>query len=527
MTSIVKMRRDVANVLRHLNHPKRICSVTLVSAFFEDERHLGGDYGSRAAARIRKVIDLALRDLTDRQRTIVERCDLGGEMHKSVLHEVALSERQFYRDRAAAFDKLAAALLNPIPQNGALVNVSLDLTTASMALANVLFQAGHGTDATRLLQEIGTNVEDASTKSWIFSRLTEVSARLSLAKEAAAFADMAAQLASESGCGWVEAEAAVNAAYALRYSGREKDAATIALRVLPALRFCKGEAPAARRAEALGVATELIAERAIENGNAQGAIEICKEAQAALSEARSVRPSARCSVAYWYSIGTFFTPGAEASGADQMEKLFYDALDAGFTAEAGTIGDALAGFYRILGKPERALELLVRMRDTIRETCSGEALGGSLLELAAAYMELNQLAECYSYVDAARKCVAPGTFIFADSFLSEAKAAILRNEPLRALRTSHLAIEQFTVLGRPRLVGHALRYQALALDALGKREAALDAMTQCLDRLDAYAHVTVAARAHEEAARISGDRRRILAARKKAAAVVATMGRFG
>jgi tetratricopeptide (TPR) repeat protein len=299
----------------------------------------------------------------------------------------------------------------------------------------------------------------------------------------------------------------VNAAYVHRFLGQEESARVITFKALPVLRSAYSENRSARLAQALALALQITAERAMENASPERAIAACREMTSLVEAGHPLDPWLRCSAQYWDNIANFFIPDNEDAAVSRMDGLLRSVLDAGRIAEACAITSVLADFHRILGRPRRALQMLLAIEEVVRVVCFGEPLGGWLLQTAEVYTAFGRVTEAYAQIAEARASVPERSFVFARSYLSEAEAALRADQPQRALIAAHRGIELFSSLGRPRLVGHALRFQALALEALGKQHAAMVAMTESLDRLEPYAHHSVVEQARREASRISSYRR--------------------
>lgn len=106
-----------------------------------------------------RVHALAAELSCPRQRAILERCDLRGEPHKAVAGALGLSMRQFYRDRAAMFDRLGD-LLERERNNRAQV---LDAAEMELARARSLRYCGHRKAALNALTVLAREAADPHT----------------------------------------------------------------------------------------------------------------------------------------------------------------------------------------------------------------------------------------------------------------------------------------------------------------------------------------------------------------------------
>jgi hypothetical protein len=105
-------------------------------------------------------------------------------------------------------------------------------------------------------------------------------------------------------------------------------------------------------------------------------------------------------------------------------------------------------------------------------------------------------------LDEARRSVPPGSLVFAVSYVYMAHAQLALGDAANTLKSAHRAVEQFSALNRPRFVGLALRYQALALEALGQPVDARSRIIESLDLLRAYARPPLVAQARRDALRM-------------------------
>lgn len=83
-----------------------------------------------------------------RMHTILRRCDLGGEVHKSVIRSMAISRRQFYRERRESLLGLAKTIAGLVGEAGtsrraeSATSVMIDLGDAAEAYVEALRLAG-------------------------------------------------------------------------------------------------------------------------------------------------------------------------------------------------------------------------------------------------------------------------------------------------------------------------------------------------------------------------------------------------
>ena len=94
-------------------------------------------------------------------------------------------------------------------------------------------------------------------------------------------------------------------------------------------------------------------------------------------------------------------------------------------------------------------------------------------------------------------------------------AALRSGSAERALRSAGEAVEKMSSLRRFRGVGSALRYQALAFEALGKRDDARKSIALSTEYLREFGNVADLLQAEADEARLSGGSVRGRSAKRK------------
>ncbi|HKU81675.1 MAG TPA: hypothetical protein VJP76_05850, partial [Candidatus Tumulicola sp.] len=112
---------ELARLLRELHDASALANNPLLADAFASGA--AAPDIERTAIRARAAIVSAVASLAGgdgnahfaRQRTIVTRCDLGGEKHAAVAREMGISLREFYRERRRGFERLLAAIRANLP----------------------------------------------------------------------------------------------------------------------------------------------------------------------------------------------------------------------------------------------------------------------------------------------------------------------------------------------------------------------------------------------------------------------------
>jgi hypothetical protein len=91
----------------------------------EGARALRAALGTRSARdAVLLLIDRGVRELDQASQAAVRRCDVAGEKTANVARDLYLSDRQFFRCRAAAFDAIRAEYDRLVADGGSPVKTS-------------------------------------------------------------------------------------------------------------------------------------------------------------------------------------------------------------------------------------------------------------------------------------------------------------------------------------------------------------------------------------------------------------------
>jgi tetratricopeptide (TPR) repeat protein len=164
------------HLLRHLDDPVALGRNRLVSSLFDqgDGARLSADAMNRIHALIRQCAERLRtdsgparegRESRERQYQILMRCDLGREPHGAVAGDLALSRRQFYRERREASGYLARFLVEYARERAARPHaVSLDPFALELSRAKALRLAGEAGRSEAVLRELIASVDGVARK---------------------------------------------------------------------------------------------------------------------------------------------------------------------------------------------------------------------------------------------------------------------------------------------------------------------------------------------------------------------------
>ncbi|MGC1760208.1 MAG: hypothetical protein WA742_12710, partial [Candidatus Cybelea sp.] len=109
---------------------------------------------------LRLIVNRALEGLTERQATIVRRCDMHCEAFALVASDLGISTRQLFRDRADALSEITLTILQAQVLSGVTLDVSASTIDALMRSAEALVQCGNWRAAADMLEQaIGSVTE--------------------------------------------------------------------------------------------------------------------------------------------------------------------------------------------------------------------------------------------------------------------------------------------------------------------------------------------------------------------------------
>jgi tetratricopeptide (TPR) repeat protein len=502
-----KIARLVGDVLRHLDHPIRIAQNELTQHYFDG--HSSGrtsDTERQALSHVRAAVEAALERLSPRQRTIVERCDLHHELHASVIRDLAISERYFYRERSVALrligDYLSAE--QPLARQHVLVNAPP--LEAALTRASSLAQTGYIDDAMAYLDRLAAEAIDVPSKIAAFCRLIEVAAYGGLPVEASRHGASAVRLLGDVAEERALLEAQVRAvtAFALYKDGRDAIAESLAARARHVLLAHESITPGQIRVvEALTAASFVLADQALARADITASVAISGQAAHHVNRLRRQTPLLRIRAAFCQTIMRSYGEVGEADAA-ALALLVEESLDCGLTADALRIASSLAGAYRQLGRPRDAIQTLSPLLSLYVEVSPPEDEAIALIQLAAAYIAVDAAHLALPLLEKARLARPSDVPIQTVSYVHQVHAHLALHDGLAALRASHAAIERSAAQQRPAQLGAALRCQALALEAIGDRRAARSSMDRSVRLLREGGQPALADRAHYEAERISG-----------------------
>ena len=508
-------RRSVSDLLRHLAHPARLRNNAIARRYFRNGTAAGEAY-TEGLRRLKRAIATALVQISPRQRTIIEQCDLGGELNSAVTRRLAISEGHFYRERQRALSAIGLYLISDVHERQTIA-ILPDAFTAASAQVALLQQLGDFARAIDKLHRITAGLTDSEQRVIAHCHLAELYSDAGQPGKAFEHSETASMLASQAHTKNEAMQLCAAAAHvtAQQLANEEVKGTPTATGLLVKLRAALHNGLGTPTREAFITIALLLAEQEIERGNPQMAAALCDEALSVSRSDDSVRPIFEHRAARWQTAAkcrilstahelTF----AVAQSVGDLTCLVGSAVQTGQIVEACASAATLASLLRFVGRADEAVLILAPLVGTVLEFQTGDGIASAVLELSAAYVQTGHLSEAAPLIRRVQSDASAGAFLRGLSYQIESKAAFLSGSPGRALHLVREAIERMSSMGRLRFVGGSLHFQALVLEALGRQAEALDSVSRSIEYLREFGNYRNFLMAELDASRLAGDRQR-------------------
>jgi tetratricopeptide (TPR) repeat protein len=513
------------HLLRHLDDPQALSRNPLVASLFDQ-----GDGMARPSANILRHLHDAIRQCAEqlradatstrddresreRQYQILIRCDLGREPHTTVASDLALSRRQFYRERRAASEYLAHFLAEIAKRRAARPRaISVDRFLLENARAKYLRLAGEAERAQDALREIVASADDIGRKIGPWCTLIELLINCNRIGEAEAELDAAQQVIDgargQQQSQVVQSQLRIDMQRASYYyfQGLMREAAEVDQRL-------EGSLVAMSRSASPELQEFFVATRVrqslcdVMSGTVDRARTIIDEVGALLAAQSEVLPDLRAT--YLITSGSIkdnalggsteaFNMLSEALGLAQSQGLTYLVIEAmsALANNAQGRGDFASGMRYIA-------EIL-----PVAERFALPAQHGMLLNAAAmSEATLGHHEAAVGFASRARDVLAPNSLENIYSSLAEAQARVSTHGYALAARAAREAYEAASRIRSDRLAGTALRLLAESSAGLGRAEDAREYALAAVARLESDGPPVALLQAYQAAGRITGDRR--------------------
>ncbi|MBV9647405.1 MAG: hypothetical protein JO043_08085 [Candidatus Eremiobacteraeota bacterium] len=523
------------HVLRHLHDPAALSGNSLVSSLFgqpDGSIPLSQNAQSRLLALVRTCADQLRADSNEdperreRQYSILVRCDLNQEPHDLVAAELALSRRQFYRERRNAAGYLARFLSSRKLGHPAHSGVSLDRFELELARAKSLRLAGEAQRSEAILHELIGSAEGIRRKveSWCAlvdilincNRIAEAEAELAEAQRALLNSNGASRSATAS----LQARLDMQRASYFWFQGLAKETSEIDARSERVIaEMSRSGSPDAQE---FFVTTRLRQVQCeLMSGTLERARADMEEIKAFLASSSDVPLAPR--ITFLIAFGNVKDHAPE--GSDEVLSLLGDAL--ALAQRHGLIELVIEAMCQLSSHAQLRGDHLAGMRYVyevlpIAERFALPSQHGMLLNVAAiSEASLGHHDAAMQLACRAREVLAPNSLEAIYSRLAEAQASVSTRGFSRAATAAAAAFEAAMRIHSDRLAGTALRLMGESAAGLGHREDARAFALGAVARLEREGPPFALLQAYQAAAKITGERR----LRAQAAELAAALGR--
>jgi tetratricopeptide (TPR) repeat protein len=513
------------HLLRHLDDPNALRGNPLVGPLFdqgEGSSRVSFEVMNRINALIRACAEQIRGDATapresrenrERQYQILVRCDLGREPHAVVAADLALSRRQFYRERREASQSLARFVAEYVQERVARPQaLAIDRFTLELSRAKALRLAGEAATSERVLRDLIASDHGFSRRVEPWCGLIDIlmnGNRIAEAEHELKQVQIGLEAASglnRNAAAQSRARIDMQLASYLLFQGRMREAVALDARAEGVVTgMARSLSPEARE---FFVATRIRqAVCAIMSGTLERARAGMEEARATLASADDLPLALRINFLVAYGTVKYHVGGgideslalvAEALALAQRHGLIELVIEAmsQLSSNAQVRGDHLTGtryIYEILPVAERfALP----------------AQHGMLLNVAAiSETSLGHHADAVRLAARAREILAGNSLESIYSSLAEAQARLSTRAFPQSSQAARAAFAAASAIRSDRLAGTALRLLAESAEGLGRREEAREHIVGAIAALEREGPPFALFQAYQAAARITGDRK--------------------
>ncbi|MBV9647517.1 MAG: hypothetical protein JO043_08645 [Candidatus Eremiobacteraeota bacterium] len=428
----------------------------------------------------------------ERQFAIINRCDLGGQLHKVVASDLGISMRTFYRERVEAFERLRKALAADRGTPSSSQAPPPSATAVHLERARLMAAQGRLREAAARLGELPQADGDALVAATVAARLSSVWWRLdepSRATQSLARAKRCAALLGN-GAHHAVAVAEIGMAEALQACAECNPAAALTIlgRLVdgphprtPSASYARYATPEAT--ETYRAAFVLFIEACLESGAAQ-------RARSMLAAASGVFEGLRCPVDLRLDASLAAAEAELIAGGDPAAALRVAAEASSLAGEHALPRHTVRAHLVIalanaaLGDGNAARAALV----TALEHAAGSLIAGdarrAALECAGIAVEIGEAPLAARALEAAGAAQTGNQANPALATLRQAEALLLQRRNRDALGIAREANRVLAESGSRRHYGEALLTLAKALSACGEHRAARSAASEAVGFLE-------------------------------------------
>ncbi|MEO6991737.1 MAG: hypothetical protein ABI346_01340 [Candidatus Baltobacteraceae bacterium] len=517
-------RRAAKHLLRHLDDPRALVRNALVASLLGDDtpgRVATSDALTVVANVVRQCAehirtsatnDSGMRESQERQYHILLRCDLGRESHETVARDLALSRRQFYRERALTCVALARFITERVRKTARAPRaVTIDRLQFELSRARVLRQCGDAGASERALRDLIDSNDEIGSRIEAWCSLVDVLLNANRVEDALAELDLAraaADLAGPRRPGALEARARLEMQWAsmLWFMGRMHETRAIDQRIEPLLAQLAASG-AHHKLEFVAATRVRQALCALMNGELERASATIDRV-AGLLDALD-EPSVALRATYLITRGMYkdHVPGGSGEALSTLTGALVLAERHGLVELVVDAMAALSSNAQVRGDPAQSLRHVYDVLP-LAERVGLPVQHGMLLNIAAiSETQAGRHDAALQLLARARKTIAPQSLEHVYTNLAEAQARLAIRDFAGASGAAEQAYAAADATGNRRLAGTALRQLAESFDGLGRRVDAGERILGSVEVLERDGPPVALYQAYRASARIRGDRR--------------------
>jgi tetratricopeptide (TPR) repeat protein len=513
----------VRHLFRHLDDVASLRGNPVAEQLFGVSNQSTLDAGA-IRVRIRSAVVTALDSLTPlaednsrsaqyarRLRTILERCDLHGEPHRTVAAELGICARQLYRDRQEAFARLTELFRNVTPAQEPQVSAvpaSVDDVELQLKLVARLAGVGQFDTARTILRRLANQPLKPAQRALVTYRLVEELCRTGSISEARvtlgkAKGELAKASCAEPELSVIRAELSAADSEVALHSGDPSSAVDHAERGLALLR--RHHHPNTERVRSLMVElSAALAESLWESGAHKRAIQIGDHAKAFIGE--GVDP-ARAAALYLTAAQGYLSlqSGLDMALRENMEA--YEIARRGGNArfEVIALGN-LCPVHFLRGNYVEAMLYGQKALLTAEFVSSPMGMVQLLVNMARVAIALGNTAYALELLARARLQAAGNDKADAMLDVVEAEALTMQGRFEAAAKAARRARAVFENVSQKQLAP-ALCAEARAYAALGKKRSAVSVLRGAIDVAESFGSAFSVMNVYRASAEITGNKR--------------------
>lgn len=513
----------VRHLFRHLDDVASLRGNPVAEQILDVSKHAAFDAGA-TRVRIRSAVLAALESLAPlaedhsrsaqharRLRTILERCDLQGEPHRTVAAELGICARQLYRDRYEAFTRLVEVFRAVTPAQApdlTAVPASIDDVELQLKLVARLDGVGQFHAARTILRRLADQPLQPAQRALLTHRFVAAlcsagsisEARVILAK---AKRELAKASCAEPELSVIRAElSGAESVLALR-AGDTSSAVDHAERGLALLRPHYPQKHERLRSLVVELSTEL-AGGLWESGAHERAIHAADHAKAFISD--STDPAYAVALHLWAAQGHLALRGGLETALRENWQAYEIARRSGNARyEALTLGN-LCPVYFLRGNYVDAMRYGRKALLTAEFVSTPMGIVQLLVNMARVAIELGNTASALELLVRARQQAADNDKGCAMLDVVEAEALAVQGRFEAAAKAARRARAVFENVSQKQLAP-ALCAEARAYAGLGKKRNAISALRGAIDLAESFGSAYSIMTAYRASAEITGNKR--------------------